>query len=143
MVKLIVGERGSGKTKKLIDAVRAASEVSKGNVVCIEKGDTLRFDLNHRIRLIDINQYGVSRADAYYGFISGLLAGNYDITEVFGDATIKILFGKDDRNLEELADFVERVERLAANSSAEVIFAISCAEADLPERIRKFVVETV
>lgn len=143
MVKLIVGERGSGKTKKLIDAVRAASQVSKGNVVCVEKGDTLRFDLNHRIRLIDINEYDVRGAEAYYGFISGLLAGNYDITEIFGDATVKILFGKEERNLEEMADFIERVERLAGSSSAEVIFAISCAVEDLPERIRKFVVENV
>ena len=140
MVKLIVGERGSGKTKRLLDSVSAAAKASKGNVVCIEKGDSLRFGLNHRIRLININEYEVRGADAYYGFISGLLAGNYDITEIFGDATMKIL-NSDDKNLEDMADFIVRVEKLAEKIGAEVIFTISCAPADLPERIRKYVIE--
>ena len=141
MVKLIVGERGSGKTKQLIDAASAAAKLSKGNVVCIEKGDSLRFDLNYQIRLIDINEYNVKGADAYYGFISGLLAGNYDITEIFGDATLRILCGKETKDFEAMADFIERVEKLAGKSDAEVIFTLSCSMADLPERIRKFVVE--
>ena len=141
MVKLIVGERGSGKTKQLIDAVSAAAKMSKGNVVCIEKGDSLRFDLNHRIRLININEYGVRGADAYYGFISGLLAGNYDITEIFGDATMRILFGNDEKDFEAMAKFVERVEKLAEGIGANIIFTISCSMTDLPERIRKFVIE--
>ena len=94
MVKLIVGSRGTGKTKKLIEQVQQAAKVSKGHVVCIEKGDSLRFDLSYHIRLIDIEEYGVKGPEAYFGFIAGLLAGNYDITEIFGDATFKILCGK-------------------------------------------------
>jgi len=141
MVKLIVGERGSGKTKKLIDAVKAAAAVSKGNVVCIEKGDSLRFDLNHKIRLIDIAEYDVRGEDAYYGFISGLMAGNYDITEIFGDATMKILFGKGEKDVAATVRFIDRIEKLAADANAQVILTISCSMADLPEHIRKFAVE--
>jgi hypothetical protein len=138
MVKLIVGEKGSGKTKKLIARVNETAQVSKGNVICIEQGDSLRFDLDSNIRLIDINEYKVSGADAYYGFIAGLLAGNYDITEIFGDATFKILCGKDSKDQNALADFVERVAALV-KEGPEVLFTVSCNANDIPERIRGFI----
>ena len=60
MIQLIIGKKGSGKTKKLIDLVNAATEASKGNVVCVEKGDTLTFNITHRARLIDAESYGIS-----------------------------------------------------------------------------------
>jgi ABC-type uncharacterized transport system ATPase subunit len=141
MVKLIVGEKGSGKTKKLLDMVTAAANVSKGNVVCIEKGQSLRFDLKYHIRLIDITEYDVRGSDAYYGFISGLLAGNYDITEVFGDSTFKILFGKDKNDFEAMADFVLRVQKLVGKGGPDVIFSVSCKVCDIPERVREFILE--
>lgn len=139
MVQLIVGNKGTGKTKKLIEQVSAAAKVSKGNVVCIEKGDSLRFDLSYHIRLIDIEEYKISGASAYYGFIAGLLAGNYDITEIFGDATFKILCGKDAKDFEALATFVERLAALTQNLDLTITLTVSCDSADLPERIRGFI----
>ena len=141
MVKLIVGEKGSGKTKKLLNMIKSAAEVSKGNVVCIEKGQSLRFDLKYHIRHIDITEYGVRGCDAYYGFISGLLAGNYDITEIFGDSTFKILCGKGDADAEIMADFVLRVQKLVGNDGPDVIFSISCSQDEIPERIRSLIVD--
>ncbi|MDR2932104.1 MAG: hypothetical protein LBV27_03255 [Oscillospiraceae bacterium] len=138
MVKLIVGSKGSGKTKKLIQMVNDAAKVSKGNVVCIEKGDSLKFDLNYNIRLIDIKEYSVKGSDAYYGFVAGLLAGNYDITDIFGDATFKILCGKDSKDFELLADFVQKLDALTKESSVNIRLTVSCDESDLPERIREF-----
>jgi hypothetical protein len=140
MVKLIVGSKGTGKTKKLIDMVNAAAKVSKGNVICIEKGDALKFDLNYNIRLIDIQEYGVKGSDAYYGFLSGLMAGNYDITDIFGDATFKILCGKDAKDFEALADFAQRIDSLTKNSDAVISLTVSCDLADLPERVRQYIV---
>ena len=141
MVKLIVGEKGSGKTKRLIDLVSETAKVTKGNIVCVERGDSLRFDIKSNIRLIDIKEYGVSGAEGYYSFICGLLAGNYDITEIFGDATFKILCGKDDKDFEALATFIEKVEALVEKSGPDIIFTISCAASDIPERVRKYIVE--
>ena len=141
MIKLIVGSKGSGKTKKLIQLVNDTAAVSKGNVVCIEKGDALKFDLKPNIRLIDIMEYSVKGADEYYGFIAGLLAGNYDITEVFGDATLKILCGKDSKDIEALADFIERIGKLIKDTHTTVVFTVSCDTADLPERIQSFIAE--
>lgn len=141
MIKLIVGSKGSGKTKKLIDEVNKASSNSKGHVVCIEKGDSLRFDIKYNVRLIDINEYKVSGIDAYYGFFAGLLAGNYDITDILGDATFKILSGsskgvKDQSALEEL---VKKLEALTKNSNCVITLTVSCEESDIPESIRQYI----
>ncbi|MGI6403484.1 MAG: hypothetical protein ACOX0K_04530 [Oscillospiraceae bacterium] len=138
MVKLIVGSRGSGKTKKLIEQVQQAAKVSKGNVVCIEQGHSLRFDLSYHIRLINIEEYNIKGAEAYYGFIAGLLAGNYDITEVFGDATFKILCGKHCKDMDVLADFIQRLNALTKDSEITITLTVSCAPEEIPERIREF-----
>lgn len=140
MVKLIVGNKGTGKTKALISLVEKAAQTTKGNVVCIERGDALKFDLSYHIRLIDIKEYGVSGTEAYYGFMAGLLAGNYDITEVFADATLKILCGKDCKDPQALADFVLRLDALTKNSEICVTMTVSCDAQDIPESIRGMVI---
>lgn len=131
MIKLIVGNKGSGKTKKLIDLVNAAAETSKGNVVCIEKGDTLTFSVSHKARLIDIETYGISGYGEYYGMLSGINAGNHDVTDIFGDATLRI----GGRNYDDLADFLDRLSALSEESHVNFIFTVSCDAADLPAKI--------
>jgi hypothetical protein len=131
MIKLIVGKKGSGKTKKLIDLVNNAAQTSKGNVVCIEKGDTLTFSISHKARLIDIEAYGVSGYGEYYGMLSGINAGNHDVTDIFGDATLRI----GTRDYEELADFLDRDSALSEESHVNFIFTVSCDEAELPAHI--------
>ena len=76
MVKLIVGKKGTGKTKKLISLANEAVENSNGNVVVIEKGAKLTYDVTHKARLIDTEQYSISGYEAFFGFLSGLCAGN-------------------------------------------------------------------
>lgn len=141
MVKLIVGNRGCGKTKALIDMVNSAAAVSKGNVICIEKGDALKFDLTHNIRLIDIEEYTVTGSDAYYGFIAGLLAGNYDITEIFCDATFKIICGKGEKDPQILADFITKVEALTKGTDAVITFTVSYDKEEIPASIKQFALE--
>lgn len=89
-MQLIVGVKGTGKTKALIDEVNAAAKVSHGVVICIEYGRKLTFDIQYHARLVDAKEYGVEGAERLYGFICGMLAGNYDITEVFIDSALKI-----------------------------------------------------
>ncbi len=140
MVQLIVGNKGSGKTKTLIESVKKAAKLSKGHVICIERGKSLRYDLGHEIRLIDIKEYGVRGAECYYGFIAGLLAGNYDITEVFADATFKILCGKDAKDMDALAVFIEKVAELTKDGP-NMTFTVSCDPHDLPESVKGFVID--
>lgn len=131
MIKLIVGKKGSGKTKKLIDLVNATAESSKGNVVCIELGETLRFSISHKARLVNVEDYGIQGYGEYYGMLSGMNAGNHDITDIFGDATLRI----GTRNYDELADFLDRVSALSEESHVNFCFTISADEADLPAKI--------
>ena len=90
MVSLIIGHKGSGKTKLLVDRVNAAVEKSNGNVICVEKETKLTYDVNYRARLVAADSFSVSGFDSLYGFLSGLCAGDHDITDVFVDATFRI-----------------------------------------------------
>ena len=91
MIKLFIGGKGSGKTKTLIEMVNNAVNESKGNVVCIEKGDKLIHDITYKARLIDTDAYSVCDAESLYGFIAGILASNSDITDIFVDSALKIV----------------------------------------------------
>ena len=124
MVKIIIGKKGSGKTKKLMDVVNTAAERSKGCVVCVEQGDTLKFNITHKVRLIDAEHYGICGFDAYYGMICGVCASNYDVTDVFGDATLRI--GSRDYN--ELAVFLKKIEEVSKETNIEFFITVSANE---------------
>ncbi len=90
MIKLIIGTKGTGKTKTLIEMVNNALATSKGSVVCIEKGDKLKFDIKYQCRLIDTEEYLIADGQSLYGFIAGILASNHDVTDIFVDSALKI-----------------------------------------------------
>lgn len=131
MIQLIVGNKGTGKTKRLIDFINGAVETSKGSVVCVEKGMNLRFNLTNKARLIDVDAYGISSFDELYAFVCGLCASNYDITDLCIDGGLKI-GGKD---MEALLHFLDRLSVLAEESNVKMLLTISCDNADLPEGI--------
>ena len=94
MVRLIMGGKGSGKTKQLIDMINNAAKDEPGNVVCIEANRNMTYDIHYKIRLIDAQEYKLTSYDLFRGFISGLYAGNYDISHVFVDNLCKTV-GRD------------------------------------------------
>ena len=91
MIHVIMGLKGSGKTKKLIDSINEAVANASGDVVCIEYGKKLTYDINYRVRLVDSKEYGISNPDMLKGFLSGLHAGNFDITNVYIDNLYKTI----------------------------------------------------
>ena len=127
MVTLILGHKGSGKTKKLMALCNAAVEQSKGNVVFIEKDNTLTYDLSHKARLVAAEDYAITGFEALYGYIAGMCAGNYDITDIFVDSVLKI--GGTD--LEAFADFVGKLGKLEAH----ITMSVSAAKEELPARV--------
>lgn len=131
MIKLIIGKKGTGKTKTLINMVHAAVENSKGNVVCIEKGATLTFDIKPQARLIDAEGYKIKGFDMCYAFIAGLLAGNYDITTVFVDSILKI-----GGNVEDLGKFFAEVDKLSPD--VEFVFTVSADASELADDVTKY-----
>ncbi len=135
MLKLITGKKGTGKTKILIDMINKAVKNTSGNVVCIEKGAKLTYDIDHSVRLVDTEHYGVDSYDKFYGFVAGMLAGNYDIKEVFVDSILKI-GGQD---FDALADMLVKLDNLSG-SEVEVVFTVSADAADLPDYVKKYIV---
>ena len=91
MIQVIMGLKGSGKTKRLIDAINAAVASAQGDVVCIEYGKQLTYDVNHRVRLVNSKEYGIDNIDKLKGLLSGLHAGNFDITNVYIDNLYKTI----------------------------------------------------
>ena len=107
MVKVIIGLKGSGKTKHLIELVKKAVDEEHGDVVCIEKGAKLTYDIPYKVRLVEASQYGFNGYDFLKGFLSGLHSANYDITHVFIDSVLRIVGADVDARVEEFLDWCE------------------------------------
>ena len=107
MVRLIMGVKGSGKTKQLIELINNAAKDEPGNVVCIEANPTLTYDIHYHIRLIDAHAYNLNSFELFRGFISGLYAGNYDISHVFIDNLCKTVGCEVGRETEEFLNWLD------------------------------------
>lgn len=137
MIKLIIGSKGSGKTKLLIDKVNNAVKSTTGNVVCIEQGMQLTLELNHKVRLIDAEEYAIVGYDAFYGFVQGVLACNYDIKEIFVDGILKIGAVDGKKDYQGLGDLLAKLYKQIP-SDITVFFTISADQSDLPDTVLKF-----
>ena len=134
MIQVIMGLKGSGKTKKLIDAINAALTHASGDVVCIEYGKKLTYDLNYRVRLVDSKEYSISNSDMLKGFLSGLHAGNFDITNVYIDNLYKTI-GTDRANGEA---FVAWCAKFAAANDMNITITISDDPALASESMKQY-----
>ena len=134
MIKLLVGVKGTGKTKALIAAVNEALEASKGYVVCIEKGATLRHEISYKVRLVNTDDYLIDSGAALGGLVAGILAGNSDVTDLFIDGTRKIC-GYD---MEALDKFLADLEKIVRDADLNVTITVSCAPEDATETMKKY-----
>jgi hypothetical protein len=134
MIHLIMGLKGTGKTKKLIDAIHGAVAEAHGDVVCIEYGKKLTYDVTYKVRLVDSKEYAISNSDMLKGFLSGLHAGNFDITHVFIDNLYKTI-GADKAAAE---DFVVWCAKFAAENNMEITISISEDPANVSEEVKKY-----
>ncbi len=132
MIKLFIGGKGSGKTKTLIEMVNNAVNESKGNVVCIEKGDKLIHDITYKARLIDTDDYAVTDADALYGFVAGILASNSDITDIFVDSALKIV-GNDVVAFEAM---LKKLDKITAD--VNLVMTASIAVDECPDAVKAY-----
>ena len=137
MVKIIMGLKGSGKTKKLVEMVCAAVDLEHGDVVCIEKDKKLTYDIPYRARLIDAAEYGICSYELLKGFISGLHAGNYDITHIFIDNFLKLV---GDKNMTDLDAFLDWLDAFSEREKVEVVLSLSADQSAADERIKKHLV---
>ncbi len=133
MIQLIVGSKGSGKTKKMIDMINASAKTTPGNIVCIEKSMKLTYDIDHAARLIDVDEYKINSYVMLYGFVAGILAGNYDIVEVYLDGVLKI----GDHDMEGLGNLLDLLSELTGEG-VKLVVTVSADEEALTENVKKY-----
>ena len=134
MVKLIMGLKGSGKTKLLIDLVKKAVDEEHGDVVCIEKGAKLTYDIPHRVRLIEASHYPFDGYEFFKGFICGLHSANYDITHIFIDSVLRIIGTEVDERAE---GFFEWCEKFSEREHVKFTCTVSADVNLATDRIKK------
>ena len=135
MVRLIMGAKGSGKTKHLIEMINNAAKDEPGNVVCIEANRNMTYDIHYNIRLIDAEEYKLNNYDSFRGFISGLYAGNYDISHVFIDNLCKIIGCDVDQDTE---DFLNWMDVFGERNNIKFTTTISADIAVATDGMKKF-----
>ena len=134
MISLIIGNKGSGKTKRLIALINEAVDKSNGTVVCIEKSPLLTYEVTHKARLIETERFAVEGCDAFYGMVCGIIAQDHDITEIFVDATFKIV----GRDYDAFATLIENLSKVSAENEIDIVFTVSEDEDKLPARLFDF-----
>jgi hypothetical protein len=134
MLKLIIGLKGSGKTKTIVEMANAKLAETNGCVVFIEKGDKLIHEIKHQARLLNTDEYLVNDGSTLYGFVAGNYGSNYDVSDIFIDSALKIC-GND---IAQFSDFLDNVVAFASTHPVNFVITSSIAEADLPEKFKQY-----
>ncbi len=136
MIKLIVGEKGMGKTKSLLDSVHKAANTSHGAVVFINNNSTRHIhDFSHAVRMVDTSDFPVSTYDELYGLLCGIVSQNFDTTHIFIDSLTKIVAGTE----QELESFMERTNGLCAKFNIQMLITISANVQTVGEHLKKYI----
>lgn len=135
MVKLIMGLKGSGKTKHLIEDINESVKNETGSMVCIEKGTKLRYDIDIRVRLIDYQEYKMGGLSFLKGFISGLHAGNFDISHIFIDSFYKLV---DEATIADVEDFLLWCDQFGKANDLSFTVVVSDDPANATEAMKQY-----
>lgn len=132
MVQLIVGVKGKGKTKVLLDKVNAQIQTAEGNIVYLDKSTKHMYELNNKIRLIDVSDYMIDNADAFLGFILGIISQDHDLQQMYLDSFLKIshLEGVD------ITETIQKLEKVSEKFKVDFTLSVSMEADDVPEAIK-------
>ena len=133
MVQLIVGEKGKGKTKHLLDKVNSEVKTIPGNIVYLDKSTKHMYELNNKVRLIDVSQYVLENDAEFIGFVSGIISQDHDLQQMYFDSFLKIakLEGKD------FSPVIAKLEKISEVFGVDFILSVSLNESALPEELKK------
>ena len=136
MIELLIGTKGTGKTKVLIDNVNAAAKNAEGNVVFISNNTSQNmYDITSKVRMADTSDFDIASWDEFFGFICGIISGNFDITNVFVDGTLKIVDG----NMDGFEAFLAKIEAVGKKYDINFEFSVSVDKDAAPDYIKKYV----
>ncbi|MBQ8823180.1 MAG: twitching motility protein PilT [Lachnospiraceae bacterium] len=136
MVQLIVGKKGKGKTKQLLDKVNSEVKAITGNIVYLDKSTKHMYELNNKIRLIDVSQFMIENSSEFVGFISGIISQDHDLQQMYFDSFLKIscLEGAD------ITAVIEKLEKISEKEKVDFVLSVSLDEEELPESVKKNIV---
>lgn len=134
MVKLIAGEKGSGKSKKLIKIANEEIKTNNGNIVFLDNSDRNIFDLNHDIRFIDVSEYNVDTLDGFIGFISGMVSNDYDMDTVFIDGLFKLVT----IDIEDMVNLVTRINEIGDKYDIKFYLTVSHPMTEVSAELEKY-----
>ena len=129
MIQIIAGEKGKGKTKHLLDLVNEAVKTANGNIVYLDKSSKHMYELNNKVRLINVSDFPISNSDEFLGFLNGIISQDHDLEEMYLDSFLTISSMKDD----EIGHAIEKLDIISDTFHVNFIISISKNEADLPE----------
>lgn len=135
MVELLIGKKGTGKTKALIDKVNSALTVAKGNIVYISNSGENIFAIKSKVRMANTADFDIKNYDEFLGFIYGIVSRDYDITNIFVDGIFKIVGTTD---LDGFEDFIERIEKLGKEFNISFVISVSIDADNAPDYIKKY-----
>ena len=136
MVQLIVGRKGKGKTKHLLDKVNTEIQNVSGNIVYLDKSRKHMFELNNKIRLIDVPSYLISDSDEFIGFICGIISQDHDLQQMYFDSFLKIACLEDG----DIAPVIAKLEKIGESFGIDFILSISLDETELPEDLKSKII---
>lgn len=135
MIKIIYGEKGTGKTKQMVDGANASVTECKGSIVYIDKDSNRMHDLAREIRLVDASHFGIADQKSFVAFVKGMIAANYDVERIYIDGLYKIVCS----DLANMAEVYDGLEQIAEDFSVDFIITASCAKENLPAFVAKYV----
>ena len=135
MIKIHIGLKGSGKTKKLIDDVNGALALEKGNVVCITEGNRLMHDIDRKVRMINTEQFDIKNFDMFTGLLCGIIAQDFDVTHIFIDSVFKSV---PDESMANIDTLIEAIEKLEAQFNTSFTLMVSADAAEATELVKKY-----
>ena len=136
MIQLIVGNKGKGKTKQLLDKVNADVLTANGNIVYIDKSTKHMFELNNKVRLIDISEFPVENYDQFIGFLLGIVSQDHDLEQVYFDGFLEL--AKVSEN--EVENVLSKFEKIADKYNINLVMSISMDEKDIPESMKSYII---
>lgn len=137
MIRVIYGKKGTGKTKKILDLANEAVKVSTGELVFIDDDNSYMYDLRHEIRFVNATEYDVTSPETFMGFICGILAGNYDMKQLFIDGFLRLV--KSD--MADLEAFFVKLEDITHRHGVDVVISASAKDDEVPEFLKKYIQE--
>lgn len=136
MIQLITGKKGKGKTKHLLDKVNEEIQKVSGSIVYLDKNTKHMYELNNKIRLIDVMDYNITNSDEFYGLICGILSGNHDVEQLYFDSFLKIAHLEN----EDITKIMQKLEIISQKFAVDFVLSISLDQCELPEFLQSNVI---